>query len=293
MLRRALGEAIDIETIIAGGLWNTIVDPVQVETAILNLAINARDAMEGRGKLTIEAGNARLDDHYAAQHVEVTPGQYVVVAVTDTGCGMPADVLQRVFDPFFTTKAPGEGTGLGLSMVHGFVKQSGGHIRIYSEIGHGTTIRLYLPRAYTREDAPVDVATGTTAGGTEVILLVEDDDSVRTTTADMLADLGYRILQARDADAAMAVIESGASIDLLFTDVVMPGAFGARELARKAQQRLPDLPVLFTSGYTENAIIHGGRLDQGAELLSKPYTQHELARKLRKVLATPPTITPE
>ncbi len=206
---------------------------------------------------------------------------------------MSPEVLERAFDPFFTTKALGEGTGLGLSMVHGFVTQSGGHINIHSEPGHGTTVRLYLPRAYTREDAPVDVAREVVTGGTEVILLVEDDDNVRATAADMLADLGYRVLRARNADAAMAVIESGASIDLLFTDVVMPGAFGARELARKAQQRLPGLPILFTSGYTANAIIHGGRLDQGLELLSKPYTQDELARKLRKVLTTPPAVASE
>jgi CheY-like chemotaxis protein len=178
-------------------------------------------------------------------------------------------------------------------MVHGFVKQSEGHVKIYSEPGHGTTVRLYLPRAHTREDVPVDVPTGAVTGGTEVVLLVEDDDNVRATTADLLTDLGYRVLRARNADAAMAIIESGASIDLLFTDVVMPGGFGARELARKAQQQLPGLPVLFTSGYTDNAIIHGGRLDQGVELLSKPYTQDELARKLRKVLTAPPAVASE
>ena len=293
LLRRSLGEAVEIETVVAGGLWITYVDPTQVESALLNLAVNARHAMGGRGKLTIEAGNARLDDDYAAKHVEVTAGQYVMVAVTDTGCGMPAAVLERVFDPFFTTKARGEGTGLGLSLVHGFVKQSGGHTKLYSELGHGTTVRLYLPRAHMREDAPVEVATGAVTGGTEVVLLVEDDDNVRATTADMLADLGYCVLRARNADAAMTVIESGASIDLLFADVVMPGEFGVRELARKAQQHLPGLPVLFTSGYTDNAIIHGSRLDQGVELLSKPYTQDELARKLRKVLTTPPVVTPE
>jgi CheY-like chemotaxis protein len=288
-----LGEAVEIETVIAGGLWTTYVDPNQVETALLNLAVNARDAMRGRGKLTIEAGNAKLDDNYAAKHVEVAAGQYVMVAVTDTGSGIPPEVLDRVFDPFFTTKAPGEGTGLGLSMVHGFVKQSGGHIKIYSELCHGTTVRLYLPRVHMREDEPVDVARGAVIGGTEVILLVEDDDNVRATTADMLTDLGYRVLRARNADAAMAIIDSGASIDLMFTDVVMPGAFGAREFAQQAQQRLPGLPILFTSGYTDNAIIHGGRLDQGVELLSKPYTQDDLARKLRKVLTVPHVVAPE
>jgi PAS domain S-box-containing protein len=285
LLRRAIGECIEIETVIAGGLWNTFVDPNQVETALLNLAVNARDAMGGRGKLTIEAGNARLDDAYAARHAEVTAGQYVMVAVTDTGCGMPADVIANAFDPFFTTKPEGQGTGLGLSMVHGFVKQSGGHIKIYSEVGHGTTIRLYLPRSRQKEDLAVDVATGTVVGGTEVILLVEDDDDVRTTTADLLIDLGYRVLRARDADAAMVILESGASVDLLFTDVVLPGELPARDLARRAQQLLPGLPVLFTSGYTDNAIVHGGRLDDDVELLSKPYTRDELARKLRKMFA--------
>ena len=285
LLRRALGEAVEIETVIGGGLWSTYVDPTQVETALLNLAVNARDAMSGRGKLTIEAGNAWLDENYAAHHVEVTAGQYVMVAVSDTGCGMPPEVIEQAFEPFFTTKPPGEGTGLGLSMVHGFVKQSGGHIKIYSEVGRGTTIRIYLPRSQLLEEDVGAVTTGAVIGGTEIVLLVEDDDTVRATAAEMLTDLGYRILQARDAVAAMAIIESGTPIDLLFTDVIMPGALGAPELARRAQQRLPGLRVLFTSGYTENSIIHGGRLDPGVELLTKPFTQGELAQKLRKILA--------
>jgi PAS domain S-box-containing protein len=284
MLRRALGEAVEIETVIGGGLWNTCIDPTQVETAILNLAVNARDAMEGRGKLTIEAGNARLDENYCAQHVEVQPGQYVMLAVSDTGCGMPPEVIEKVFDPFFTTKREGEGTGLGLSMVHGFVKQSGGHIKVYSEPGRGTTIRLYLPRSREKEDAPVDVAVRAAGGGGEVILLVEDDDEVRATAVDMLTELGYRVLKARDADAARVIIDSGATIDLLFTDVVTPGELTSRELARMVQRQLPGLPILFTSGYTDNAIVHGGRLDDGVELLSKPYTREDLARKLRHVL---------
>ena len=284
LLRRALGEAVEIETVIAGGLWTTYADPNQVETALLNLALNARDAMGGRGKLTIEAGNASLDEDYAARHVEVKAGQYVMVAVSDTGCGMPPDVIEQAFEPFFTTKAPGAGSGLGLSMVHGFIKQSGGHIKIYSEVGRGTTIRIYFPRSHQREEDDGAVKTDALIGGTEIVLLVEDDDTVRATTAEMLADLGYRVLQARDAVAAMATIERGASIDLLFTDVVMPGPFGAAELARRAQQRLPELRVLFTSGYTDNAIIHGGRLDAGVELLTKPFTQGALAQKLRKIL---------
>lgn len=292
LLRRALGEAIEIETVIAGGLWTTYVDPTQVESALLNLAVNARDAMAGRGKLTIEAGNAWLDDNYAAKHVEVAPGQYVVVAVTDTGCGMLPEIIERAFDPFFTTKAPGEGTGLGLSMVHGFVKQSGGHIKIYSEVGQGTTVRLYLPRSRMREDERIEAApAGAAVGGTEVVLLVEDDEDVRATAADMLSDLGYSVLKARTAEDALVIVDSGASIDLLFTDVVMPGSLGAAELARKVQLRLPGVPVLFTSGYTDNAIVHGGRLDDGVELLSKPYAREELARKLRKVIATKPART--
>ncbi|HLH88178.1 MAG TPA: ATP-binding protein [Xanthobacteraceae bacterium] len=289
LLRRALGEAVEIETILGGGLWTTYVDPTQVETALLNLAVNARDAMDGRGKLTIEAGNAWLDDHYAAQHPEVRAGQYVMVAVSDTGHGMTPDVMERVFEPFFTTKAAGQGTGLGLSMVHGFVKQSGGHIKIYSEIGRGTTVRLYLPRSDLREQESDPITSAAVEGGTETILLVEDDDKVRATTADLLDELGYRVLKAREADSATAIIESGASIDLLLTDVVLPGALDARELARRAQERLPRLRVLFTSGYTDNAIIHGKRLDPGVEMLSKPFTQEELARKLRKILTSKDT----
>ena len=285
LFRRALGDAVEIETIIAGGLWTTYVDPTQVESALLNLAVNARDAMGGRGKLTIEAGNVDLHDHGSANDVGVPAGQYVVVGVTDTGCGMPPDIVERVFDPFFTTKAPGEGTGLGLSMVHGFVKQSEGHIKIHSDVRIGTTVRVYLPRADMREDPPGDIATGAVTGGTEVILLVEDDDNVRETTAEMLADLGYQVVKVRNAEAAMAVIESGASIDLMFTDVVMPGAFGARELVRKVQSAHPGLPVLFTSGYTDNPTMHGGRLDAGFELLAKPFTQNQLAGKVRKLLA--------
>lgn len=284
MLRRALGGAIEIETVISGGLWNTFVDPVQLETSILNLAINARDAMAGRGKLTIEAGNASLDDNYSARHVDVVAGQYVMVAVTDTGGGIPAEILERVFDPFFTTKPEGQGTGLGLSMVHGFVKQSGGHINIYSEIAHGTTVRIYLPRCRKPEDVPAEVEVAPVKGGSETVLVVEDDEDVRATAAETLVELGYRVLKAKDADSAMAVIESGVSIDVLFTDVIMPGKIPSTELARRAQQRLPHLAVLFTSGYTDNAMLHGDVLDHGAAVLNKPYTREELARKLRQII---------
>lgn len=285
MLRRALGEGIEIETIVSGGLWNTLIDPAQAENALLNLAINARDAMGGHGKLTIEAGNASLDDAYAARHADVSPGQYVMLAVTDTGSGMSPEVMEQAFEPFFTTKPTGKGTGLGLSMVWGLVKQSGGHIKIYSELAEGTTIRIYLPRSKQVEDLAVEIDNGPVVGGTETVLVVEDDEAVRTTVIEMLTDLGYRVLRAVDAQTGLAVIESGVPIDLLFTDVVMPGPLRSDELARKARERLPDIAVLFTSGYTENAIVHGGRLDDGIELLSKPYTREAMARKIRNVLA--------
>lgn len=285
MLRRTLGEEIEIETVIAGGLWNTLIDPSQVENAILNLAINARDAMNGRGQLTIEASNAMLDSEYCRLHSDVKPGQYVLIAVTDTGTGIPPNVLERVFEPFFSTKPEGKGTGLGLSMVYGFVKQSGGHVKIYSEIGNGTTVKLYLPRSAEVEDTLVDTSRGPIKGGSETILVVEDDDDVREIAVSLLGELGYRVLTARDAASALTVIESGIPVDLLFTDVVMPGPLRSPELARKAKERLPNLAVLFTSGYTENSIVHGGRLDPGVELLGKPYTRETLARKIRHVLA--------
>jgi PAS domain S-box-containing protein len=285
MLRRTIGEAIEIETIVSGGLWNTFVDPMQVENALLNLAINARDAMDGSGRLTIEVGNAFIDDDYARAHVDVQPGQYVMLAVTDTGSGMAPEVQALVFEPFFSTKPEGKGSGLGLSMVYGFVKQSGGHVKIYSEVGQGTTVKMYLPRANRAEDLVVSVEAGPITGGTETILVAEDDDAVRAIVVDTLTELGYRVLKARDAASALSVVESGVPIDLLFTDVVMPGPLKSTELARRARERLPGIAVLFTSGYTENAIVHGGRLDPGVELLSKPYAREALARKLRHVLA--------
>jgi signal transduction histidine kinase/DNA-binding response OmpR family regulator len=285
LLRRALGEEVEIETTVSGGLWNTFADPGQIENALLNLAINARDAMNGRGKLTIEVGNAFLSDEYALAHPDVVPGQYVMLAVTDTGTGIPPEIIDKVFDPFFTTKAEGRGTGLGLSMVYGFAKQSGGHVKIYSEVGHGTTIKLYLPRSGASEDLVVESGALPVVGGTETILVVEDDEQVRATAVEMLTDLGYRVLKAPDAASALAVVESGVPIDLLFTDVVMPGTLRSPELARRARERLPGLAVLFTSGYTENAIVHGGRLDEGVNLLPKPYTREALSRKIRHVMA--------
>ena len=285
MLRRSLGEEVEMETIVSGGLWSTSVDIAQLENAILNLAINARDAMDGRGKLTIEVNNALLDSAYCAGHPDVAPGQYVAIAVTDTGSGMTPEVMRQAFEPFFSTKAEGKGTGLGLSMVYGLVKQSGGHVKLYSEIGEGTTIKLYLPRSRGAEDIYVPLETHPVVGGSETVLVAEDDEAVRATAVDILTTLGYRVLKANDASAALTVIDSGVHIDLLFTDVVMPGPLRSPELARKAKERLPGLAVLFTSGYTENAIVHGGRLDRGVELIGKPYTKESLARKIRHVLA--------
>ena len=284
MLRRTIGEGVEIETIASGGLWNSLVDPMQVENALLNLAINARDAMEGFGKLTIEVGNAYIDDTYARLHDDVQTGQYVVLSVTDTGSGMSPELMAKVFEPFFSTKPEGKGTGLGLSMVYGFVKQSGGHVKIYSELGHGTTVKMYLPRAMQQEDLEVERHDGPVEGGRETILVAEDDDGVRATVVELLQDLGYRVLKAPDASAALSIIESGVGIDLLFTDVVMPGQLKSADLARKAKERVPDIAVLFTSGYTENSIVHGGRLDPGVQLLSKPYSREQLAKKIRYVL---------
>jgi len=285
MLRRALGGEIEVETVIAGGLWNSLVDPDQLENAVLNLAINARDAMNGEGRLTIEASNAFLDDEYVRQHDELSAGQYVMIAVTDTGTGIPPDILERVYEPFFTTKAEDKGTGLGLAMVYGFLKQSGGHVKIYSEVGAGTTVKLYLPREIASEDTLVAAPSGEIKGGEETVLVVEDDEEVRDVAVSMLTELGYRVVKARDAASALVVVDSGIPIDLIFTDVMMPGTLRSPELARKAKERLPDVAVLFTSGYTQNAIVHGGRLDPGVELLAKPYTREALARKIRHVLA--------
>ncbi|KAA0685336.1 response regulator [Neorhizobium sp. P12A] len=285
MLRRALGEEIELETVLSGGLWNTLIDPGQLENAILNLAINARDAMDGRGRLTIETANAVLDDDYARLHKDVRRGQYVLVAVTDTGSGIPADIVEHVLEPFFSTKSEGKGSGLGLSMVYGFLKQSGGHLKIYTEVGQGTTMKLYMPRTVQIEDNLANLNALPVKGGTETVLVVEDDDGVRETSVALLTDLGYHVLKAHDAQSAFAVINSGMPIDLLFTDVVMPGPMRSTELARKAKAQFPSMAVLYTSGYTENSIVHGGRLDAGVELLSKPYTREALARKIRHVLS--------
>ncbi len=285
LLRRSLGEAVEVQVIVPQGLWNICVDRAQLESALLNLAINARDALDGPGQLTIEMANKRLDEIYALAAGDVSAGDYVMLAVTDTGCGMTPEVLERIFDPFYSTKPEGRGTGLGMSMVYGFVKQSGGHVSVYSEPNEGTTVRIYLPRSDSDEDTDAPLFDGPIVGGTETILVVEDDEAVRATVVDLLESLGYEVLTARDAQAGLAVVESGLHIDVLFTDVVMPGGLSSRDMARRAQQILPGLGVLFTSGYTENSIVHGGRLDPGVELLSKPYSREALARRLRHVIA--------
>ncbi|MCP3718306.1 PAS domain S-box protein [Paraburkholderia sp. CNPSo 3281] len=284
LLRRALGEVVDVETVIAGGLWNTLVDPNHLENVVLNLAINARDAMPEGGKLTLELSNAMLDDHYRALAADVREGQYVLLAITDTGTGMPSDVLERAFEPFFTTKPEGQGTGLGLSMAYGFIKQSGGHIRIYSEPGHGTTVKIYLPRSLESAADIEPVESVAPTGGSETILVVEDDRRVQTTVVETLRQLGYTVLKADNAQSALVILQSGVHVDLMFTDVVMPGRMRSVELAKRATRALPHLKVLFTSGYTQNAIVHGGRLDPGVHLLSKPYSREQLASRIRRLL---------
>jgi PAS domain S-box-containing protein len=287
IIRRAVGEGVAVETVIGAGMWNTLVDPGNVENALLNMAINSRDAMDGQGRLTIEAGNIVLDSEYAASHEGVTRGEYVMVAVSDTGEGMSAEVIDQAFEPFFTTKPEGRGTGLGLSMVYGFVRQSGGHIHIESEVGRGSTIKFYLPRSMQSEDALIEADSTPVTGGSEMILVAEDDEHVRETVVAMLTDLGYRVLKSRDAQSALSIVESGMPIDLLFTDVIMPGPMKSTELARKARERMPNLAVLFTSGYTEDAFTFtgSGGFGESVELLSKPYSRETLARKLRHMLA--------
>ncbi|MGK5073160.1 PAS domain-containing protein [Janthinobacterium sp. ZB1P44] len=283
LLRRATGETIETRLLLADDCWRALVDPHQLENVILNLAINARDAMAGQGQLTIELSNSVLGSDYAARHADVAPGDYVQLAVSDTGTGIPAELLDKIFEPFFTTK--GEGTGLGLSMAYGFLRQSGGHLTVDSLPGHGSTFRIYLPRSLEAEtELPLQL-DGPVLGGKETILVVEDDVQVQTTVVDMLRGLGYGVLRASDGESALAIVGSGVPIDLLFTDVVMPGKVASTELARQARVLLPHLTVLFTSGYTQDAIMQGGRLEPGVELLSKPYRREDLARRIRHLLA--------
>jgi signal transduction histidine kinase/ActR/RegA family two-component response regulator len=288
LLRRSLGETIELEFVLAGGLWRTKVDPGQLENALLNLAVNARDAMPAGGRLTVETMNAHLDDAYARAHAEVSAGQYIVVAVSDSGAGMPSEVVERAFDPFFTTKRAGEGTGLGLSQVHGFVKQSGGHVKIYSELNQGTTIKIYLRREQDLlNKQPEGFASPESImplGSTdEIILVVEDDDAVRKTSVNLLRELGYTVRHAGSGQQALELLERQPGVALLFTDIVMPGMTG-RQLAEAVLDRHGPIPVLYTTGYTSNAIVHNGVVDPDVELLSKPFTADQLARKVRKAL---------
>ncbi|MDE2473048.1 MAG: PAS domain S-box protein [Bradyrhizobium sp.] len=286
LLRPTLGEQIEIECVFADEICLATVDPNQLTTAILNLALNARDAMPNGGKLVLETGSADLDESYASANGDVQPGRYAVIAVSDSGAGIPAAMLDKVFDPFFTSKGPGKGTGLGLSMVYGFVKQSAGHIKIYSEEGHGTTIRMYLPPAIAASLAERTAASPAVAGDNETILVVEDDRLVRSYVLTQLRSLGYATLDAANAAEALAIVEAGNPFDLLFTDVIMPGCMNGRQLADELQKIKPGLKVLFTSGYTDNAIIHHGRLDSGVLLLAKPYRKTEMAVMIRTALAS-------
>jgi PAS domain S-box-containing protein len=287
LLRRTLPANIELELVRGAGLWPALVDPAQLEAAVLNLVINARDAMPPGGKITLETSNAWIDQDYAERHPDVAPGQYVLLSVSDTGSGMSAEHLARVFEPFFTTKGVGKGTGLGLSMVYGFLKQSRGHVKLYSEPGHGTTARLYLPRADGPPEAKTTVVrTEQDFRGTASLLVVEDDPLVLRHARGVLVGLGYRVTVADTGVAALAILRERSDFALLFTDVVMPGGLNGRQLAEAAVALHPALKVLYTSGYTENAIVHHGRLDRGVHLLPKPYRSIDLARKVHAVLKT-------
>jgi two-component system, NtrC family, sensor kinase len=283
-LRRALGEDVSLEIVGGGGAWPVEADAAEIEAAILNLAVNARDAMPNGGKLTVEASNSYLDDSYCKQNVDVRPGQYVQIAVTDTGSGMTRDVIDRAFEPFYTTKQSGQGTGLGLSQVYGFVKQSGGHIKIYSEVGEGTTVKIYLPRFIGKSSAVEEIAGEPSRGSSgECVLVVEDDADVRSYVVETLDTLGYAVLEAANGDDALRLLDEHKTVRLLLTDVVMPGMNG-RRLAEEAKQRQPVLKVLYMTGYSRNAIVHQGRLDAGVDLIQKPLTSESLAGAVRKML---------
>ena len=287
LLRRTLGEQVSVETVLAGGLWQTTIDTSQLENSLLNLAVNARDAMPDGGRITIETGNTSLDDAYAARNSEVTPGQYVLIAVTDNGPGMPPEVIERAFEPFFTTKPVGKGTGLGLSQVYGFVKQSKGHIKIYSEPGQGTSVKIYLPRTRAEaSEAKAAEAAAPTPAVREgaIILVVEDDEHVRNMTVAMLRDIGYVVVHAAKPAEALEKIRTLPRIDLLFTDVVMPEMNG-RQLADKALAMRPGLRVMFATGYTQNAIVHNGILDPGTDLLVKPFSLEQVSAKIALALS--------
>jgi signal transduction histidine kinase len=284
-LRRTLSADIDLEVIQSGEDCTALVDLTQLENALLNLCVNARDAMPAGGKLIVESGSATLDSSYAEQNADVTPGQYILIAVSDTGCGISPENLERVFEPFFTTKEVGKGTGLGLSMVYGFAKQSHGHVKIYSELGHGTSVKLYIPKADQESELSNQEATLIAdLQGSEFILLVEDNAPVREFAKAQLLYLGYRVVEAANGKDALAVLREHNDIDLLFTDVVMPGGLNGRELALEARKLYPSLKVLFCSGYAESAILHMGLMDKDVQLLNKPYSRLQLARRIRGML---------
>jgi signal transduction histidine kinase/ActR/RegA family two-component response regulator len=289
LLQRTLGKDIIVETVFGGGTWQVYADAAQLENAIVNLCVNARDAMPDGGRLTIETANVHLDDKYAREHGDVVAGQYLMIAISDSGMGMPPDVAARAFDPFYTTKDVGSGTGLGLSQVHGFVKQSGGHVKIYSEPGEGTTVKIYLPRftGNVSDDAPaarpLRIPRGTQQ---ELVLVVEDEARVRELSVAALTDLGYRVIDADGAESALRLLDATPDVSLLFTDIVMPEVSG-RKLAEEALKRCPNLKVLYTTGFTRNAVVHSGVLDHGVHMLQKPFTLEELANKVRDVLDAP------
>ncbi len=287
LLRQTIAETVQVETVLAGGLWKVFADPSQVENSLVNLAVNARDAMPNGGTVTIETRNCDLDERYARVHADVKPGQYVMISLTDTGVGMQPEIAERAFEPFFSTKEPGKGTGLGLSQIFGFAKQSHGHVKIYSEVGHGTTVKLYLPR-YLGATSPAPIMSpeplAHLARG-ELVLVVEDEPAVRKISVQALQELGYRPLSADGPEHALQLLAEHPPIALLFTDVVMPGMTG-RQLADQARLARPDLKILYTTGYARNAIVHNGMLDPGASLLAKPFTVEELAAKIGQVLAT-------
>jgi CheY-like chemotaxis protein len=291
LLHRTLGETIEVEAVLAPRLWTVEADPNQLENAIINLAINARDAMPEGGKLTIETQNTHLDESYTSHNPEVSAGQYAVICISDTGVGMDAETAAKAVEPFFTTKEVGRGTGLGLSMVYGFVKQSGGHIKIYSEPGEGTTVKMYLPRLLGtfHEQADEPLFGAVEAQGSESILVCEDDEDVRAYSVEVLRELGYSVLEAANGNAALATLQANGSVDLLFTDVVLPGGMTGADLAREAAKLRPGIKTLFTTGYARNAIVHHGRLDAGVDLLTKPFSYADLAAKVRDILDRPPS----
>jgi len=286
LIHHTIGETVSVETVLGAGLWQVDIDAGELEAAILNLAVNARDAMPDGGRLTIETTNSYIDEVYASEHAEVLPGQYVAICVSDSGSGMDEETVAQAFEPFFTTKPVGKGTGLGLSQVYGFVKQSGGHVKIYSEVGQGTTVKIYLPRLISpsEELSTDDVLTSPEGSTEETILVLEDDDDVRTYSVETLRDLGYRVLEAHDGPSALRLLERQVRVDLLFSDVVLPGGMTGAQVAAKARDLYPNLKVLFTTGYARNAIVHQGRLDPGVQLITKPFAAADLAAKVRDIL---------